>query len=114
MFFEAASLALQVGGLFSARKQRKEEQRRIRREASKQRRAGQLAEDDLFAEASANDAQRRLLVEREALAEKASDESLRQSRIQAQSAEFEVGGTDPRARTAKRRRFFDTGDGGVL
>ena len=110
MFFQAASLGLSVIGALSARKRRKEEQERLRIEGGKQRRSAQLAEDDLFIEASAAQSQQTLMVEREALAEQASDESLRQSRLLDQEAEFEVGGQTGQERSKKRKSFFsDTG-----
>lgn len=99
--------ALNVGGLFSARKRRKEEQRRLQAEAGEQRRRAQLAEADLFVEADAAYAQQRLLQEREELATKASEEALRQSRLQAEGPDVFVA---PAATPGKTRRgFFDEG-----
>ncbi len=113
-FFEAASLALSVGGMLSGRKRRKEEQERLRIQAGEQRLAGQRTEDDLFVEAQAATAQQNLMVEREALAEQAGQESLRQSRLLDEGADVTLGTDTSDSRTRRRKAFFGMDEGSML
>lgn len=105
MILEGIQTAISLGGLLSSRRRRKAEQARLRIEAGVQRRQAMLAEDDIFVEASAMQAQQRLLQEREALAEQASDEALRQTRMANESADITLGRAATPGKT--RKRFFD-------
>jgi hypothetical protein len=109
MLFEAANLALNVGSMLSARRKRKAQERQLALQAGIQRRAGQLAENDLFAEANAAYSQQVLGAEREALAEKASDEATRQARLQRDGPDVFLAPVTAAERSASRKAFFDEG-----
>lgn len=110
MILEATSAVLSIGSALSSRRKRKREQERMRNEASLQKRAAFLAEEDIFAEVSAMRDQQELAVEREALAEKAAAESLRQSRMAAEGPDVFLAPVANRSQG--RKAFFD--EGGVL